>query len=144
MEHKFGKIQEKFSKDDFIRKVLITLMDEDAPIDVLKVDFSNFTQKEYLVYSTDVNYSLNWQGEIGYYRTESYTDYEKYYEKIPYTDYEKYYDHSEQKFKIRPVTKYRQEERERPVAKTRTVTDWTFTSGKSRGSVSILTCVHNV
>lgn len=138
----FMKIEPKIDEKEFLRKAWISLAQEDVPIDVFETaDFSEVNQDYYRIYSTSAMYDATWEGEIGNNRQEAYTDYETYYEKIPYTEYERKYNSSTNKYDQVPVTKYRQEERQRAVTKYRTVTDWHAGNGHHGGMAYFLGCV---
>lgn len=141
MRQEIVKINPEFSKEEFVRKAWITLAQEDAPLEIYQSDFSDVSQHNFQVFYNTISFKANWQAEIGNDRTETYTDYEKYYEKIPYTDYETRYNSQTKQNETKPVTKYRQEERQRAVTKTRIVTDWNFGNGTHSGVSSNYVCL---
>ena len=141
MRQEIVKINPEFSKEEFVRKAWITLAQDDAPLEVYQSDFSEVSQHDFQVFYNTISFRVGWQAEIGNDRTETYTDYEKYYEKIPYTDYETHYNSQTKQNETKPVTKYRQEERQRAVTKTRIVTDWNFGNGIHSGVSSNYVCL---
>ena len=135
MNQYLGKIDPQFGKDEFLRKVWISLAKEDVPYDVFKENCGEIEEVYHLVLAVDTDYQSSWTADIGNDRQESYVDFETYYEKIPYTAYEKRYNSSKKITEDVPVTKYREEARQRQVTKFRTVTDWHTGSGNYSGSV---------
>lgn len=141
MDCTYFKIEPMYEKEEFIRSVWISLAKEDVPLSVFDSELSEVTQEQYRILSASAVYETHWQGEIGRDRSESYIDFETYYEQIPYTVYERKHNYSTGKNEEKPVTKYRKEERQRQVTKQRTVTDWSFESGKHYGSADCFSCV---
>ena len=138
------KIIPEYSKEEFLRKAWISLAKEDVPLDVFALDFSNIETNYYTVVRGKANYLAEWTAEIGYFRTEHYTEYETYKEQIPYEVTEKEYNSIKQEYQYVKKTKYRTEERTRPVAKTRRVTDWKGQSnGKHSDMVDNFACIDN-
>lgn len=110
-------ISKEIEKDVFLRRVLIELgNDPDTPIDSVHATFGEVREglKEVVMCSASVSGTCD--ASIGYDRQEPYTDYEKYREKIGDTYVE----------------------RQRPVTKYRTVTDWRPFSTQFSGKA---TCV---
>ena len=136
-----GKIAPLFDKDAFLRKTWITLAREDAPIEIFNTGSVEVVTEEKRVFFNAISYSTRWEGEIGNDREESYTDYETYYEKIPYTDYVRKCDPNTKQWYDAPVTKYRDEKRQRAVTRTRTVTDWHYSKGSHSGTDSDFVCI---
>ncbi|MBQ9098158.1 MAG: hypothetical protein IJY50_01865 [Clostridia bacterium] len=143
MENRLAKINPAFKKEEFKRKAWISLAQDDVPMEVFDLDLEEITDEQYRVLFAEANYCTAWSGEIGHNRTETYTDFETYYEKIPYTAYESKYNSTTKRTEQVPVTKYRQEERQRQVTKTRIVTDWSAGNGEHSGHVSSVECVDN-
>ena len=110
-------IKKEIPQEKFLRRVIIELgKDPDAPIDVVHASFGEVREgfREVLMCTAAVSGTV--QASIGYDRQEPYTDYEKYREKIGDTYVE----------------------RQRPVTKYRTVTDWRPFSTQFSGKA---TCV---
>lgn len=110
-------IKKEIPQEKFLRRVIIELgKDPDAPIDVVHASFGEVREgfREVLMCTAAVSGTA--QASIGYDRQEPYTDYEKYREKIGDTYVE----------------------RQRPVTKYRTVTDWRPFSTQFSGKA---TCV---
>lgn len=96
-------VKKEFDKDVFLRELLVKLgKDEDTPVDVVDAQFSEVRDGYRETFICTASVTGTCTASIGYDRTETYTDYEKYKEKVGDTYVE----------------------RTRPVTKTRTVTDW--------------------
>ena len=141
MAEKSGKILPQFDEQAFLRKAWIKLAHDDAPIEIFEKGTVEASLTEKRIFFNSVSYEGSWTGEIGNDREESYTDYENYTEKIPYTDYETKWNRELRKNEKVPVTKYREEKRQRAVTKTRTVTDWHSSTGSYSGSNSDFVCI---
>ena len=141
MVERSGKILPQFNEQTFLRKAWIKLAQDDAPIEIFERGNVEASLEEKRIFFNSVAYEGSWTGEIGNDRQESYTDYENYTEEIPYTDYELKWDRDLKKNVRVPVTKYRKEQRQRAVTKTRTVTDWHSSSGSYSGSNSDFVCI---
>lgn len=103
---KIYKIKREYSKEDFLRNVLISLSrDTKSPSNVMDAKFSDVTEfdKEILVVGADVE--VSYSGSVGFDRTEQYTEYVKKWDS--------------------KLGAYVTE----PVTKTRIVTDWRPHSG---------------
>ena len=133
MEKQIKKIVPEYDKNEFLRKALIEFANDDIPLDVFEQDFSNITTIEHLILDDSVVFTADWQANIGNNREESYQDVENYTERIPYTEYRYVYVKGVKEY--HPETKYRNEQRQRMVTKSRTVTDWSFSHG-TRSDVS--------
>lgn len=140
-ENSHGKTQQsfsyynlpsKFTKEQFLRAMYITLAKEDAPLTTLDHDVDDVSLIQHEVVVEDVVANASYSASIGYDRQESYQDTETYYEDIPYVAVETYTEGfgSNKVTKQRQVNKTRKEERQRLVTKTRTVTDWQPVSGQ--------------
>lgn len=96
-------VKKEFGKDDFIRELLIELATSyDTPVDIVDADFGEVRESVREVILCTAHVQGRCTASVGYDHQEPYIDYEKYREKIG----------------------DRYVERERPVTKYRTVTDW--------------------
>ena len=98
-----GRFHTKYDKTEFIRQAWIDLARQDAPFEVFQTDFSEVGLVEHQVVVDYAAVTVNYQASIGYDRTETYVEKERYYEDG--------------------------KERYRDVTKTRTVIDWHPTQG---------------
>lgn len=122
------RIAPQYTKDQFVRKVLIHLAQEDVPDDVFKEDFGTVTEGQFEIVDERRRMRVNYSAGIGYDRQEPYIDYEDYYEDEPYITTETYYDSTIGRQRSREVTKYKQVKKQRQVTKYRWVTDWSTLS----------------
>lgn len=130
-----ARIKAEYTPEEFLRKALIELAANDAPIGVFSSEFSKVKIDEHQVFAKCDKVETSYQASIGYEREEPYTDTETYYEDVPYTAIEEYYDLNVQARRKREVTKYRKVERHRPVTKYRTVIDWNVMQGTHETTV---------
>lgn len=141
MRQNYFKIDPMHERQAFLRKAWISLAQEDVPLDVFSSDFSDVEQEEYHLLCTGADYEMEWSGEIGDHRMESYIDIETYYENEPYTEYVREYDASTRSYHQKPVTKYRSVEKQRQVTRQRQVTDWHSGSGEHSGGAKSWECI---
>lgn len=103
---KIYKVKKEYSKEDFLRNVLIGLSkDEKSPSNLMDAKFSDVVEFDKEVLVVGANVEVSYSGSVGYERQEEYIEYEEKYDRELQ----------------RNVTK--------PVKKTRTVTDWRPHSG---------------
>lgn len=125
-----GQITPEYTKEQFLRKVWLTLAEEDVPLEVYSENFGEVKEIPHQVLFHKIRVDVACQASIGYDRQEQYTDYETYYEDVPYTAYEKQYNVDIHDFEEKPVTKYRKVAKQRAVTKYKTVTDWSAWNGR--------------
>ena len=128
------KIAPEYSKEEFLRAAWISLINDDAPIEIFEENFKEVTENEHQVLIDSISVDVSYQVSVGYDRQEPYIGYETYYEDEPYIANEKYYDRDSGTYKTRQVTKYKKVQRQRQVTKYKTVTDWSALNGTHHAS----------
>ena len=113
------RIFPEHSKTDFLRKVWITLHEEDAPAELFACDFGEIEEVEYNAVMQTADVEGSYTVSIGYDRQEPYLDTETYWEREGDRNVKK----------------------ERTVTKYRTVTDWQAQSGVT--GMRSVDCVDN-
>lgn len=105
-------VKKEISKEEFLRKVLVTLASSgDTPVDVVKAQFGDVNERVREVIVCSAHVETDYSASIGYDRQEEYWDKEKKTEYVNGQRHEYYVD----------------------VKKTRTVTDWQPHSGHTSG-----------